>query len=546
MKSIPEILLVDDNETNIYSLTKILDRLPVKLLSALSGKEALILAGKHNFTLALVDIQMPDMDGFETLKRLRSTPNHDQLPVILISAIYTEDQYRIKGMATGAVDFIPKPVSPEIIRAKVKVFLELEQQKRQLNQLVAELKKKNKQLAAEIKNRKKIESELRKARAKAEKNSEIKNQLLVNMSHEIRTPVNSILGFADLITNPDIEDVDKERYVHYVSHSSQNLLFLIDEILDHSRLEAGELKIVTGPCCIHDLLAELYEAFEKIKDQSDKNNINLILELAKTDKKLTIQTDCQRLRQIISNLLNNALKYSKEGEIRFGMEPKGNHIEFWVHDTGVGIAKEDLDNIFDRFKRIENISDLKASGTGLGLSLCKNLVTLLGGTIRVTSKPNVGSEFRFSLPMKMSTTEEAVHEDDEITQDTIDWSAHTLLIAEDEEMNFMFLQEALKVTGIHIVWAKNGSEAVEMVKNTPEIDVVLMDIKMPDMDGYQATAKVKSFNPSIPVIIQTAMALTDNQGKTDAQNADFDDFITKPISRTTLIKILSHFLKNKD
>jgi len=539
MKSRPNILIVDDNETNLYTLRKVLERMEVNIHSALSGKEAISLAKKNVYSLALIDIQMPEMDGFETLTRVRALKGNEHMPVVLISAIYTEDQYRIRGMETGAVDFIPKPVSPEVIRAKVRVFLDLEQQRASLKALNDDLKESNRQLKSEIIRREAVEDELRKARAMAEKTSEIKSQMLVNMSHEIRTPVNSILGFADMIVNPDISPTDKERYLKYVTNSSQNLLFLIDEILEHSRLDAGEMKISSGPCDIDNLLGELLELFTRIKEQSGKNELTLTWH--KPEKRgLVIRTDYQRLRQVLTNLLHNAVKYSQKGEIRFGFILDKSDIEFFVKDQGIGISKEDLSGIFTRFKRLGESSELNAPGTGLGLSLSKRIVELMNGTIWVNSAPDVGSEFRFRIPIEiMSRVEEKTKpegREDEIP----DWSSRTLLIAEDEEMNYLFLLEALKSSGIRVLWAKNGQAAVDLVESDPSVDLVLMDIKMPDMDGYEATKKIKVIRHELPVIIQTAFALSDEKERSFEKGCD--DFITKPINRRLLIKTIKRFL----
>ncbi len=543
MESHKRILIVDDNETNLYSLKKIVGRLPIEIDTAISGFAAIDLAEGKHYSLALVDIQMPEMDGFETMKRLRSTPTHEFIPIILVSAIYTEDQYKIRGIETGAVDFIPKPVNPDILRAKVQVFLDLEENRMQLNQLIEVLKIKNQELKSEIKHRKQVEKELRDAKRLAEKRSELKGQLLVNMSHEIRTPVNSILGFADLLTSPSITTADKERYLRYVSSSSHNLLFLLDEVLEHSRLESGEVRISLGPCNIRDLCIEICESFEKIREQSGKHSISIRTKLPPADENKTIMTDPQRLRQVISNLVNNSLKYTNSGTITFGYLIKGDEIELFVRDTGIGIPPEDLDEIFNRFKRAENQPELTAPGTGLGLSISRSIVSKLGGRIWVESEIGKGSVFKFTIPFN-AATESDLSEKEMILDDSglePDWHDRTIMIAEDEELNFLFLKEALKPTSIVIHWAKNGHEAIDLVKKHPEIELTLMDVKMPDMDGYEATRQIKTVRPDLPIIIQTAFALSDEKAKSVKQGGD--GFITKPINRQLLIRTISRFLR---
>jgi two-component system, sensor histidine kinase len=537
------ILIVDDNETNLLGFKAILKKIPVEIDTARSGFDALKLAETNTYSLVLLDIQMPEMDGFETLKLLRKLPHNEFTPIILISAIYTEDQYKIKGIQTGAVDFIPKPVNPNILRAKVQVFLDLEGNRTKLNSLVEELKTKNKLLTNEIEKGIQIARELEIARANAEKKSEYKSQLLVNMSHEIRTPVNSILGFADLITSPTVSTNDKEKYLKYVSNSSQNLLFLIDEILEHSRLEAGELKIAIAPVDISGLCSELLESFENFRLQSGKDNISLSLEIDPLTRIRVVNTDSHRLRQVLSNLINNAFKYTNTGYVVFGYQDKDNEIEFFVKDSGIGVAPDDVDEIFNRFKRAENLSDSKVTGTGLGLSISKNLIELMGGKISVKSELGKGSEFRFTIPLDQQNRvqEYNVAPTSAINlQPDLDLSNKTILVAEDEELNFLLIQEILRVTKISILWARTGRKSVELVTIHPEIDLVLMDIRMPDLDGYQATRMIKSLRPGLPIIIQTAYALSDEKKKSTTEGSD--ELITKPISNVLLLSTVSKFL----
>lgn len=538
MESTRKILIIDDNEANLFSLRKILERLGLVIHTATSGFEGLELSEKNHYSLVLLDIQMPEMDGFETLKKMRDSAKNKLVPVILISAIFTEDQYKIKGIETGAVDFIPKPVNPEILRAKIKVLLELEEHKEFLKTLVGELKTKNIQLKKEIKKRKKVEADLREAKAKAERTSELKSKILVNMSHEIRTPVNSILGFADLIANTSIPTADKERYVRYVSSSSQNLLFLIDEILDHSRIEAGEFSINMAPCRAGDILIELLESFNRIKSQFGKTDITISIHPPAQD--LIFETDPQRLRQVLINLLSNALKYTKEGKIEFGCEINNDLIRFYVKDTGIGISAEEIEHIFSRFMRIESQDSLQSQGTGLGLSIAQKIIQMMGGEIGVESTFNKGSEFFFTLPyLPLDTLDKDLLAPVVESIEDPDWSDFSLVIAEDEEMNFLFLQEALKATNVKILWAKNGREAVDIaLKEDP--DLILMDVKMPDMNGFEAIRLIKDKKPGINIIIQTAFAKHDEELKKGSNL--YEDVITKPINRSILIKTISRFL----
>lgn len=533
-----KILIVDDNEANLFSLQKIMEKMGPVIHTAVNGKEALDLFHQFTYSLILLDIQMPGMDGFEVLEKMRSVPVKKYTPVILISAIFTEEQYKLKGILTGAVDFLPKPVNPAIIRAKARVFLELEEHKEYLKTLINELEVKNKQLNQEISRRKKVEKELRKAKIKAEKKSEIQNQVLVNMSHEIRTPVNSILGFADLIADPDISGERKEKYLRYVSNSSQNLLFLIDEILDHSRMEAGEFTVNEGICDLSELCTEIREVFERIKHQQGKSHLSILLKTP--EEPVRVITDPQRVRQVMINLVSNAVKYTEAGAVTLGYKILNKEVRFFVADTGIGIPTDQLSNLFQRFKRVETEDSLKAQGTGLGLSISQRIVNLLGGEISVQSDPGQGSEFSFTLPLKLAAQPDLTEKQtaSEPEEDP-DFSPYTLVIAEDEEMNFLFLQEALRLTGIQIVWAKNGAEAInKTIQLAP--DLVLMDVKMPDINGFEAIQAIKKERPGQVVIIQTALAADDKEIK--KYHKLFDDMVTKPINRGFLIQKLRQYL----
>jgi two-component system, sensor histidine kinase len=538
------VLIVDDNPANLITLKCILDPVDVTIDTAISGFEALRLADDHSYSLVLLDIQMPEMDGFETLTQLRRLPSHHFTPIILISAVYTEDQHKIKGLETGAIDFIPKPVNPDFLRAKVRVFLDLEENRTKLNFLIDELKLKNTQLTNEIEKGIQIARELELAKAKADRANEYNSQLLVNMSHEIRTPVNSILGFADLITNPGVNDEDKKKYLQYIGSSSQNLLFLIDEILEHSRFEAGGISINITTVEIVSFCKELFASFQELNRISNKGSLAFSLDLDQEIEECHLYTDSQRLRQILSNLLNNAFKYTINGAVKFGFKLKETDIQFFIIDSGIGIPNENINEIFDRFKRVPGSQESLINGSGLGLFISKNLIELLGGHIWVRSEYGIGSEFWFSIPLKKAETgKRAIMEhSDTHLPDNIDWKSKTILIAEDEELNFLFLKECLRQTGVKIIWAKTGRESIEMASENPNIDLVLMDIRMPDIDGFQATKKIKSIRPHLPLIIQTACTLSDESKRSRKEGCD--EFITKPINRVLLLTTISIYLNS--
>lgn len=380
----------------------------------------------------------------------------------------------------------------------------------------------------------KINTELVISKNKAEEADKLKSAFLANMSHEIRTPLNAILGFSGLLKNPKLSQEKTESFVEIIESSGQQLLAIINDILDISRIEAGQISISMGPVNVSEVLFELFQQFER---QAELKNIKLNLKNDLGKRNLEVDTDEIRLRQIITNLLSNAIKFTHEGSVEFGIQIKENFVEFYVRDTGIGISAQDRAVIFEPFRQAENSNSRMYGGNGLGLSISKALVEKLGGTLSVRSEVGMGSTFSFTIPFNNSIPqEEQIHEPAAENK----WDNHIILIAEDECFNYLFLEEILTPTGVKIIHARDGKEAVELVKQYPQISLVLMDIKMPVMDGYTATRLIKALQPQLPVIAQTAYAMSEDKEKT--RDAGFDNFIAKPIVQDNFIKVLADYI----
>jgi PAS domain S-box-containing protein len=393
----------------------------------------------------------------------------------------------------------------------------------------------------DISQRKEYERSLIEARNKAEESDKLKSAFLANMSHEIRTPMNSIIGFSELLGKPNIREEEKNKFINYIISSGKSLLNLIDDIIDISKIEAGQLKINKVSVNVNSLLSEIFASFYE-NPKVKKNNFDLVLKREFNDHKFSLLTDPYRIKQILINLLTNAFKFTDEGSIEFGYRVCNTEfVEFYVKDTGVGIPVGKQDIIFDRFGQIEDTYFKNQGGTGLGLGISKKLTEMLGGKMWVESDSGQGATFYFTLPYTTSTGVRMLPPQKSSGKIKESWFHKTVLIAEDEESNFMFLEELLKPTGIGILHAKNGREAIEFVKEKTEIDIVLMDIKMPEMDGYQATRIIKTINNNLPVIAQTAYAMADEEQKTYA--AGCDGYITKPISFTTLLDMMERLMQ---
>lgn len=372
------------------------------------------------------------------------------------------------------------------------------------------------------------EEKLKDIAKKAEEADMLKSAFLANVSHEIRTPMNAIVGFSEILTNQDLSKKEREEFINYITQGSNTLMNLIEDIIDITKIEAGQIKIDIEECQVSKLLDELYATFLKMKNQNGKSGVDLRLNKPNTPEDFTILTDPNRIRQIFSNLLGNALKFTEKGYIEFGFElSQKGAINFYVKDTGVGIPKEKLELIFERFGQADDSKKNNPKGTGLGLAISSKLADLLGGKLTVDSIHGEGSTFTLSLPLKNDEQLELEVEKPLIGQN-IDWSKKVFLIAEDSILNYTFLEALLQRTQVQLEWAKNGKEAVEMCLDNPNIDLVLMDIKMPLLDGLEAIAQIKQARADLPIIVQTAYAMAEDRGKSIEAGAN--EHLTKPLS----------------
>ncbi len=393
----------------------------------------------------------------------------------------------------------------------------------------------------DITERKKIESELIKSKDKAEESNRLKTEFLHNMSHEIRTPMNGILGFTQLLDDAYLTDKKRTHFVNIIQNSGRELLHIIDDILEISKLETKQVSVVESEVCINDSFFELFSIFDiKAKEQG----ISLYFKKGLLDAESTIYTDKVKLNKILSNLLENALKFTTRGYVAFGYSLKKNNtlLEIYVKDTGIGIEPEKQKIIFERFSQAEKKISRKAGGLGLGLSIAKENAELLDGEISVESKTTDGATFTVTIPYKPVVKKNTAKKRGGSLKKEI--PKCTILIAEDEEVNFLFLEilliDKLRVP-CKILHAIDGVEAVEMCKDNPGIDLVLMDIKMPKMNGYDATIEIKKISPDLPIVAQTAYSTREDMKK--AKDAGCDEFITKPINKDVLNKIIGKYLR---
>ena len=386
--------------------------------------------------------------------------------------------------------------------------------------------------------RKKVENELNNALLKAQESDRLKSAFLANMSHEIRTPMNGIIGFSELCLDPNITKEKQKEFANIVIKSSKRLLSIVNDILDISKIEAGAVTLNLETVNLNKLFEELNAFFIPI---ARENKLLLVCEKGLENYKSSVETDKTKLNQVLTNLLSNAFKFTDEGSVTFGYQLIENNLQFYVKDTGIGV-EEDLQNkIFDRFSQGNLNLSKQLKGTGLGLAITKKIVELFNGEIWLNSSGN-GTTVYFTIPYikaKMPIISTVIEE--QKTTKQVKNKELTILVAEDEEYNMMYISELFSSTNFKLIEADNGKKAVELAQKHPEIQVVLMDIKMPVMDGNEAMKEIKKLRPSLPVIALSAFAMESDKER--ALDLGFDAYITKPLDRKLLFQLIEKFSK---
>lgn len=397
-------------------------------------------------------------------------------------------------------------------------------------------------VSRDITEQKNWEAELIAAREKAEESDRLKSAFLANMSHEIRTPMNGILGFAQLLKNPRLSEEEVREYLDVIEQSGQRMLDIINNLINISKIESGEVQVNLSQCDVNE---QLQYALNFFKPDADSKGLKFFLEYQLPDEQATVTTDPLKLQVILSNLVKNAIKYCDNGSVAFGCKLKEEYLEFYVSDTGIGIPPMTIGKIFERFVQANTNYSGRYEGAGLGLAIAKSYVELLGGSIWVESEVGKGSTFHFTIPVRPAARQQQSYSN-ALNQDKNDSVSQPfskklkILIAEDDVPSGILLKNQLRDIAGEIISARNGADAVSMFLSNPDTDLILMDIKMPEMDGYEATKKIREVSSNVVIIAETAYAMTNDREK--ALSVGCNDYISKPINREKLLELVKkHF-----
>ncbi len=510
MKENAKILIVEDDSLALRLMKKILEGKDYKIAIATNGKTALTKAWANNFDIIILDIKLPDINGFQICEKLKQHPATTNVPVVFLTGLNNPNDI-VKGFEVGAVDYISKPFNADEFIIRIE------------NQLKIRAYAMNLEENARI----------------SEKAKQNISTFVSSLAHELKNPLNSIIGFSEILQGENISEEEKFSYLKHINNSGQDLLHLLNDLIDISKIEAGFLDIHFSAVYINNEINDIAKNYiDKIyKVHGDK--VKLETEFENNNPKFILITDILRFTQILNNLIDNAIKYTKSGTITIGYRLKTNNsIQFYVKDTGIGLKEEDLDAVFQEYDQAHRKMKITKSGKGIGLAIAKKLTYLLKGEIGANSILGKGSEFFFTLPLLQSDSEEIKT----LSNETImyNWEGKKILIAEDVLVNYLFFAALFKKTKAELFHARDGYQVLEILKDT-QVDLILMDMVMPGLDGIETTREVRKTHLQLPIIAQTS--LSERNDKDDIFKAGCNDIISKPIKPRILLNKIDRFFE---
>jgi signal transduction histidine kinase len=560
-----DILLVDDHEENLLALEAILVDPSFNLVRALSGRAALKEVLRCDFALILLDVAMPDLDGYETAELIRSRDRSRQTPIIFLTANYRSDAQVFRGYSVGAVDYLFKPFSAEILKSKVAVFVELYQKrealKRQTQALLLaheeledrvrartrELAETNTVLREEVDERKRIEAERqvlleseRRARAHAEAVNRLKDEFLATLSHELRTPLNAILGWSHLLTSRQNDPGMVARAIGVIRNNAMAQSQLIEDILDVSRIIGGKLRLRLGRVSLQDVIDA---ALDSVSLAAQAKAIEIARDIESIEP---ITGDYDRLQQVVWNLLSNAVKFTpSEGRVTVSLKRVADEVVLHVADTGIGISQDFLPYVFDRFRQADGTATRRHGGLGLGMAIVRYLVELHGGTARAESGgEGQGATFTIRLPTRLEVRPDADDAALDAEQPALQGAAAALpaldgvsvLVVDDDEDARTFVGELLENHGATVAMSDSATDAMRRFRQIRP-DVIISDIGMADEDGDSFIKRVRSLTSheggDTPALALTAYVR--NQDEHAALSAGYHRHVRKPVEVSELI-----------